>query len=140
MLKRILLAVVVVFIVFGALDFVLHGLILGATYRSVETRHLWRPEGDMMKLMPLMYLVTLAKTICFVWIYGLLVDKKSLVMGIKYGVLFGLATGIPMGFGSYTHMAIPMKLAVAWSVGTLVGTLAAGVLLGLIVKARKVTA
>lgn len=44
-------------------------------------------------------------------LYGLLVGQKSLVSGIQFGALFGLAMGISMGFGSYSYMPIPLTLA-----------------------------
>ena len=92
MLKRTIFAVVVVFIAWSILDFIIHGMLLKSTYAA--TTSLWRPMGEMN--MPLMYLVTLAFTGCFVLIYAYLGGHKSLVSGIKFGVFFGLATGISM--------------------------------------------
>jgi len=107
MLKRNILAIVLVFIVLSILDFIIHGILLKSTYEA--TASLWRPMNEMK--MPLMYFVTLVFTVCFVLIYGLLVKEKSLSAGIKFGILFGLATSISMGFGSYTYLPIPLTLA-----------------------------
>ena len=41
MAKRIILAVVAVFIAWSILDFILHGLLLRSTYEA--TANLWRP-------------------------------------------------------------------------------------------------
>ncbi len=98
MLKRTLLAVIVIFITWSILDFVIHGILLRATYEA--TANLWRPMEEMN--MPLMYVVTLVYTACFVLIYAVFISRKSISTGIKYGGLFGLAAGISMGFGSYT--------------------------------------
>lgn len=136
MLIRIILAIVVVFFLWAALDFVVHGLILQPAYE--QTAELWRPMDEMN--MPLMYVVTLARAVCFVLIFGLLVAKKSPATGILYGVLFGLAVGIPMGFGSYTTMPIPLQLAIGWCLGVIVGAIAAGGLLGVIVTPKKAAA
>jgi hypothetical protein len=130
MTKRIILAVVAVFIVWSILDFILHGLLLRPTYEA--TANLWRPMDQMN--MPLMYFVTLVFTVCFVLIYGLLVGRKSLVSGIQFGVLFGLATGISMGFGSYSYMPIPLTLAWSWFFGSCIEVIVAGALVGAIVK------
>lgn len=130
MLKRTIFAVVVVFIAWSILDFIIHGMLLKSTYAA--TASLWRPMGEMN--MPLMYLVTLAFTGCFVLIYAYLVGLKSLVSGIKFGVLFGLATGISMGFGSYSFMPIPLTLAWSWFFGSLIEAMVAGAIVGGIIK------
>lgn len=130
MIKRMLLAVVAVFIAWSILDYIIHGVLLQPTYEA--TANLWRPMEEMK--MPLMYVVTLLFTACFVAIYGFLVTEKSLVSGIKFGALFGLAIGISMGFGSYSYMPIPLTLAWSWFFGSLFEALAAGAIVGAIIK------
>jgi len=130
MAKRAILAVVGVFIAWSIMDFLIHGVLLKSTYEA--TANLWRPMDDIN--IPLIYFVTLAFTACFVAIYGLLVDRKSLVSGIKFGALFGLAGGISMGFGSYCYMPIPMTLAWSWFFGTWIEAVIAGAIVGAILK------
>lgn len=130
MLRRIGLAVVAVFIAWVIMDGIIHGVLLKSTYAA--TASLWRPMDAMN--MPLMYLVTLIFTGCFVLIYAYLVGQKSLSSGIKFGVLFGLATGISMGFGSYTYMPIPLTLAWIWFLGSLTEAVVAGAIVGAIIK------
>ena len=43
-MKRTLLAVLAVFVMWSVLDFVIHGLILGSIYMA--TPHLWRPMHE----------------------------------------------------------------------------------------------
>jgi hypothetical protein len=133
MAKRAGLAVVAVFISWSILDFLIHGVLLRPTYEA--TASLWRPMNEMN--MPVMYLVTLLYTACFVAIYWILIGPKSLASGIQYGVLFGLATGLSMGFGSYCYMPIPLTLAWSWFLGTLVESIAAGAIVGVILKPRR---
>ena len=130
MAKKLILAVVAVFIAWSILDFILHGLLLRSTYEA--TANLWRPMDQMN--MPLMYFVTLVFTVCFVLIYGLLVGQKSLASGIRFGALFGLATGISMGFGSYSYMPIPLTLAWSWFLGSWLEAIVAGAIVGAMVK------
>jgi hypothetical protein len=130
MAKRTILAIVGVFIAWSILDFILHGLLLRSTYEA--TANLWRPMDQMN--MPLMYFVTLVFTVCFVLIYRLLVGEKSLVSGIKFGALFGLATGISMGFGSFSFMPIPLTLAWGWFFGSWIEAIVAGAIVGAIMK------
>ncbi len=86
---------------------------------------------------PLMYAVTLAGAVCFVLIYGLMIGRKSLASGVQFGTLFGLATGIPMGFGSYSFMPIPATLAWSWFLGSWIEAIAAGAIAGAIVKSGR---
>ena len=130
MTKRAIWAVVAVFISWSILDFILHGLLLRSTYEA--TANLWRPMDQMN--MPLMYFVTLVISACFVLIYALLVGQKSLASGIRFGALFGLASGIAMGFGSYSYMPIPLTLAWSWFFGSWIEAIAAGAIVGAIVK------
>lgn len=130
MRKRTIWAVVAVFIAWAILDFILHGLLLRPIYEA--TANLWRPMDQMN--MPLIYFVTLVFTVCFVLIYELLVERKSLASGIRFGALFGLATGISMGFGSYSYMPIPLTLAWSWFLGSWIEAIAAGAIVGAIMK------
>jgi hypothetical protein len=130
MVKRTIWAVVAVFIAWSILSFILHGLLLRSTYEA--TANLWRPMDQMN--MPLLYFVTLVFTVCFVLIYGLLVGQKSLASGIRFGALFGLATGILMGFGSYIYMPIPLTLAWSWFFGSWIEAITAGAIVGAIMK------
>lgn len=89
--------------------------------------------------MALNYAVTLAAAVCFVGVYVHLVARKSLAAGLKLGGLFGLASGISMGFGSYSYMPIPLSLAWDWFLSTLVDCMVGGALVGTIVKSGRET-
>jgi predicted cobalt transporter CbtA len=116
MMKRTILAIIAVFILWSILDFVIHGVILNEPYQA--TADLWRPMEEMK--MGLMYVTGLIYSICFVLIYALLVKEKSTIAGLKYGLLFGLAVGVSMGYGSYSVMPVPYSMAFIWFMGSVV--------------------
>ena len=130
MAKKIILAILAVFVAWSTLDFVIHGWLLSATYQS--TAHLWRPMEEMK--MGLMYVVTILSAICFTLIYACLIGGKGIGTGVKYGLLLGLGTGVSMSYGTYSYMPIPHSLALSWFLGTVVQTTLAGLLVGLIIK------
>jgi hypothetical protein len=130
MLKRSAIAVVLIFLAWSAMDMVIHGVLLEPIY--VATASLWRPMDQM--IMPLMYFVTVVSAMGFTAIYALLVADKSLMAGIKLGLLFGIVAGVSMGFGSYSTMPIPISLAWGWSFGSLAEMVVAGAILGAVVK------
>ena len=128
MLKRYFLAVVGLFIIWSLLDFVIHGLILADSYKA--TAEMWRPMDEMK--MALMYSVTLVYAVVFVCIYAGYFTEKNMATGLKYGLLFGLAGGISMGYGSYSVMPIPYNMAHTWFWGMIVEGAVGGLLLGFI--------
>jgi hypothetical protein len=129
-MKRILVAVLAVFVVWQLLGFVLHGLILAQAYQ--ETASLWRPTNEMKQ--GVLWLSGLVAAAAFVCIYAGLVHQRSVSTGLKYGMLFGVGAGASMGFGTYSVMPITFFLAVAWFLGTLVNGALGGLLVGWLVK------
>lgn len=133
MVKKVVLAMVAVFVLCSVLDFVMHNVLLASTYEA--TAELWRRMEEMK--IGLMYVITAVWSCVFVLIYALLVRPRSVGAGLVYGLLFGLATGIGMGFGSYCYTPIPLFLAVAWCVGTLIEVVVAGIVAALIIGPSK---
>ncbi len=131
-MKKYLLASLAVFIAWAVLDFIIHGMLLMGAYEASAS--LWRPMEDMS--MGLMYLVTALVALAFTAIYAFHVKGSSVGAGAKFGLLYGLATGISMGFGSYLYMPIPYSLAWGWFLGTVVEAVVGGALAGWIVKSR----
>ena len=134
MIKRFVLAVITVFVVWSVLDFVIHGIILQSTYQA--TAQLWRPMGEMK--MGLMYLFKLVAAGCFVGIYALFVQPKTFSKGLGYGLIFGLGGGISMGLGTYSVMPVPLHLCLVWYLGFVIETVVGGLLLASIVKEPKI--
>ncbi len=130
MVKRVALAVVAVFVAWSVLDFLIHGLMLRSTYEA--TASLWRPPGEMK--MGLMYVVGAVGAAAFVGLYTAVAKPKSIAAGLKYGLLFGIATGFPMGFGTYCVMPVPVHLAFVWFGGSLVETVIGGAIAGAIIR------
>jgi hypothetical protein len=130
MVKRYVLAVVAIFIAWFAMDFLIHGVILKSAYEA--TAHLWRPMAEMN--MGLMHAITFAAAIAFTGIYALLVQPKSICSGVRFGLLYGLAAGLPMGFGTFSVMPIPLSMAAIWFVGTIVEAVIGGIIAGALIK------
>lgn len=130
MIKRIVLAVVAVFVAWSVMDFIIHGVILAQTYK--ETAQLWRPMEQMK--MGLLHVVGIISSGVFVCLYAFFVGKKSVVTAVKFGLLFGLGVGVSMGYGTYAVQPIPYKIALTWFLGTIAEAAVAGLLAGLIVK------
>jgi hypothetical protein len=129
-MKRAIVAVALIFVLWSALDFVIHGIVLSKAYQS--TAALWRPMDEMK--MYLIYTSTFLLAVAFVSIYVLFVEEKRVGTGVKYGLLFGLGVGISMGYGTYAVMPIPYHMAFTWFLGTVIESTLAGIIVGLVVK------
>ena len=135
MIKRATSAGFLIFLVWGAIDYLLHELLLKPTYEA--SAHLWRAKSEMN--LPLIYLVVAILIVCFVSIYARMISNKSLTIGIMFGSLYGLATGVGVGFGTYIHMPVPLTLAWGWCLGGWLKGIVAGTVVGQIVKPSRGT-
>ena len=129
-MKRVILAVIAVFVAWSAMDFVIHGLILRSSYAA--TASLWRPMAEMKTTV--LYLTVLIAALMFVLIYSLFFSRRGIPTGLKYGLLFGLGSGVSMGYGSYSVMPIPYHIAFTWFFGSVLEAMVGGVILGSIVR------
>ncbi len=132
-MKRVLVAVIAIFFAWSAMDFVIHGLILRSSYAA--TASLWRPMSEMKT--SVLYLSVFIAALTFAVIYFRFVSRKGVSTGLQYGLLFGLGTGVSMGYGSYSVMPIPYLMALTWFLGTLVEAVIGGVILGAITRERR---
>jgi hypothetical protein len=128
MTKKIIFATLAVFVTWAILDFLIHRMMLGSTYQAIA---LFRPVEEVK--MVLMYLVTLLAALVFVTIYARLVSPKNVARGMGFGLLFGVGTGISMGYGIYSIQLIPSYMALTWFLGTAIEATVAGLITGLIV-------
>ena len=130
MSKQIQLAIIVVFLVWSAIDYVLHDYILISAYKS--TTDLWRAAYD--EKIFTMYLVVFVAALIFVSVYALFFKNRTLKVALIYGFLFGVCKGITIGYGTYASMPIPKLVAFGWFIGFTLKGLFGGGVLGLMVK------
>jgi hypothetical protein len=131
---RWIAASVVAAVAMTVMDSILHGVLLKGIY--VATAALWRPEAEMLKLLPVGMLSTLFLCLILVYIYhrGYEGAGSGLAEGLRFGFWIGLFMGVPGCVWAYITVPIPLNLAVFWFVGSLVEFLVAGMLIGLIYK------
>ena len=130
MLKRLLLSGLAILVAWTVIDVLIHRLVLRPLYD--ENPGLWRPLDQLN--IALIYVVTLILIATLVATYWLLVKPKSSGSGICLGAFMGLALGISSGFGTYIHMPIPLALAWGWLIGGTLKGIAAGAIVGLLIR------
>ena len=132
MVKRIVLAIVLMTVGLVATDFLIHGVILKGEYEA--TAQLWRAPEEIMGV--LWFFSLLVWSIAFVMIYALLITPKTVLSGLRYGWWLGIALGVSYGFGMYAVMPLTEMTAVTWCVGIAAQFALAGLLVGWIVRTK----
>ena len=95
--KKFVIAWLVIFVLWMAGSFVVHGVLLHDDYAKLP--NLFRPDAESQQYFPLMVLAHLIMAGAFVWIYARGVEAKPWVnQGLRFGLVIALLTVVP----SYT--------------------------------------
>lgn len=129
--KRYFIAVIAVFVFTFAYDFVVHGILLADTYKSLES--LWRPEAEMQALMPLMAVAQLLLALIFTFIFTRNYEGNGVGEGLRYGLYAGLLLAAPQ-VASYVWMPVPVSLTAIWVGGMILWGILAGIVVSLVYK------
>lgn len=129
-MKKFLLATLAVFVLWQALDFVLHGVLLQKMYE--ETASLWRPMEEMKNM--LMMVVTLISAGVFCYIYSEYFKKKDTNTALRYGLIYGIGVGVSFAYGSYSVLPVPYNMALYWFLGTIIESVAGAYVMSFIIK------
>ena len=131
-IKRWLLASVAVFVVMGALEFLIHGVLLSDMYR--QTASVWRSEAEMQQMMWVFWagILVFAPFFALIYVKGYEKGKPGLGQGFHYGLYVGVMLSVMNSFGWYVLLPIPLALAFCWFLTILVEFTVAGMAAGLI--------
>lgn len=132
--KRWVLTTVVVAVAVTILEAIFHGVCLKETY--AETASIWRPMADMNRLMPLGWLSTLITSFILVYIFhrGYEGKEPRIAEGLRFGLMIGLFTAIPMSVWTYIMWPVSLFLAASWFVIAMINMLVAGMIIGVMYR------
>jgi len=109
--KKFFVAWVVIFVVWMAGSFVIHGALLHGDYSSLP--NLMRSETDAQKYFPLMILAHIFMAGAFAWIYARGVEPKPwLGQGVRFGIAVAFLTVVPIYMIYYVVQPMPGGLVV----------------------------
>ena len=128
MTRKLLVGSVAVFVTLEVLDYLIHGVLLDATYKSLSA--LWRP--DMASKMWIIHVVAVIGAFFFTFIFSKGFENKGIGEGLRYGFYIGFWMSTGFAYGSYAMIAIPYSLALQWFLYGLVEYMIAGVVLALV--------
>src|SRR5216683_2990035 len=101
--KRFIAASLAVYVVSLALGYLIHGVLLRATYDSLKS--VWRP--DMQSKMWIEWLDGFLVSFLFTYIFTKGYEGKGIMEGVRFGLIAGLFISIPMAYGTYMIIPIP---------------------------------
>lgn len=109
--QKFLVAWLVVFIVYMAGGFVVHGMLLGADYKALP--ELFRSEEQSMPYLHLMIIAHVLMAGAFTWIYARGVENKAwLGQGLRFGVAVALLAVVPIYMIYFVVQPMPAMLSV----------------------------
>jgi len=130
--KRFWMAFAACYIVGQVLGFVINGVVLADTYKSLA--HVWRPEAEMQARMWIFLLTSFVSIFLFCYIFTKGYEGKGLAEGLRYGGLMGLLMSVPIAYDSYVVYPITYNLALMWFLTGMAYWLVLGALVALIYR------
>jgi len=114
--KRLVIAIVVLFVILMVAGMVIHGYCLASTYDAMRANGFsFRSMQDLRHKMWIVWVSDLLYAILFAWIYTRgREDKPWVGQGIRYGVVMSLFTIVPQTLNEYVVYLIPHRLAIHW--------------------------
>ena len=128
--KNFFITFIVLYILGFALNFVIHGVILAATYNSLND--VWRPDMD--RLMWVQAVTALFLTFFFIYIFARGREGKGIMEGLRYGLIIWGFMSIPSIYGQYMAYPLPYSLVLKWLVADLVVMVILGITVSLLYK------
>jgi len=128
--KNIFITFVVVYILGGILNFIIHGVLLMATYEALSS--LWRPDMD--RLMWLQFVTPIFLSFFFVYIFAKGYEGKGVMEGVRYGLIIWAFLSIPSIYGQYMVYPLPYSLVLKWMASDLVILVILGITVSLLYK------
>lgn len=104
--KKFLISWLVLFVVWMAGSFLVHGVLLNADYMAL--RNLFRSPEDSQTFFPLMIIAHVFLSGTFAWIYSRGVEAKPwLAQGVRFGLAVAFLTAIPTYMIYYVVQPMP---------------------------------
>ena len=132
--KKLIIAVIVVFILLEATGYLIHGVFLSSIYMQEEISKVFRPVSDMQHIMWRMWLADLVWSFFFVFIFIKGYQNKGWMEGVRYGVYIGLFMNLMASTAQNVFYPIPASLALNWFIFGFIQTIILGVVTSFIYK------
>jgi len=132
-IKKLAIAIVAVYIVLMATNYLVHSIWLQPDYDAIPLSH--RAMAGIQERFWVMLVGQFFFAAMFAYIYTRGRENKPwLVQGVRYGILVAFLTVIPSALGEYVVYIIPYMLAIKWMVAGGIQMILAGLVVAGIYK------
>jgi hypothetical protein len=134
--KTFWIGFIVIYVVWQALGFLVHGILLEPHYAALAD--VFRSEAEMTDMMWLMFVSSALYLYLFCRIFVGGYEGKGVGEGARFGLLIGLFAAIPLALDNYAIYPITPALAVWWFVSGVVSFVIAGAIFAAIYRPTRV--
>lgn len=135
--KKLVGAIVAAFVILFVAGFLVHGVWLGDTYRSMRQQSFsFRSEAALQHKVWIVWVSDLLYSILFAWVYARGMERRSwLGQGVRFGVLMSLFTIVPSALNDYVVYNLSHMLVLDWICAGFVTLILMGIAVAAILKA-----
>jgi hypothetical protein len=108
--KKFWITFIVILILLFVTDYLIHVVILGATYASEGVKEAFRSSEVMQSKMWIMWVMYLVWVFFFTFIFVKGYENKGIMEGIKFGIYIGLFYSLVSAYGNYVIFPLPYSL------------------------------
>ena len=134
--KKLIIALVVVFILMEATNYFVNMVILSSTYMKPEISKIFRPLAEMESKMWQMWIADLVYSFFFVFIFVKGYENKGIMEGIRYGIYIGIFMQFIAAVAQHVVYPVPAYLAVQWFIYGLIQSVIFGIATAMIYKPK----
>ena len=132
--KKMIIAVIAVFILLEVSNYLVHSVILASTYMEETVTKVFRPMAEMEAMMWSMWIADLVFSFFFVFIFIKGYQNKGIMEGVRYGIYIALFMNLVAAIAQNAVYPIPSSLALQWFIYGAIQTIILGVVTALIYK------
>ena len=132
--KKLIIAVIAVFILLEVTNYLINGVILASTYAQESVSKAFRPMAEMETMMWRVWIADLVWSFFFVFIFTKGYQNKGLMEGARYGVYIALFMNFMAAVAQNVFYPVPFSLSLQWFIYGFIQCIILGVVTAFIYK------
>ena len=108
-------AALAAWVMFLAVDFLLHAVIFSSWWKATE--HYWLSPSELFRLIPYAYASFAIYCVALTWLFvRIFRDKRTLGIASRFGAFAGLIFGVSISLANYSVFLVPSSTLLVWTV------------------------
>ncbi|MEJ5304673.1 MAG: hypothetical protein WHV63_01910 [Ignavibacteria bacterium] len=135
--KKFWLTFILVFVTLEVSGYIIYSLIMGSTFQDPDVSKAFRPEGEMMSKMWIVYLMDLVWSFFFTFFFVKGYENRGIMEGIRFGIFIGLFFSMVVSYQSYVFYPLPYKFVLPMFLWGFVQSVLCGIVAALVYKPKQ---